>query len=1374
VAGTVAQFVTQLRLLGIRVSADGDQLQCSAPKGVLTEALRRELTARKAEVLAWLRSDDSAAPLSFAQQRLWFLDQLEPGTWAYTVAIRQRFRGPLDVATLTRALTEIVRRHDVLRTTFLTRHGQPVQHVAAPGPVALPTLDFDPEDPAARERVVGQVVLGETRRPFDLARGPLIRPLLIRLDPERHDLVVSLHHMIADGWSLGILARELSVLYEAFATGHASPLPELPIQYADFAAWQREWLTGSALENERRYWLDHLADRPAPLRLPSDHPRSSAPTRMGASHDVVLPRELADGLRELSRRQGATLFMTLLAGFEALLSRYTGQEDVVVGTPIANRNHVELEPLIGLFANTLVLRTDLSSDPTFRELLARVRETCLGAYAHPDMPFEKLVEDLQPARALGQNPLFEISFVFQDAGEGTDVSFLPVASPFELTLFVRDRLDGRLGATLQYARDLFEPETIARLMGHYRSLLQGVLADPEGRLSALPLLDDAEAHRLLVDWNATAAPYPRQQSIPACFEAQVDATPHAVALVFEGGTLTYDELDRRANRLAHHLRALGVGAEGVVGVWMDRSPELIVALLAIVKAGGAYAPFDLLAPPSRLATMVSVAKIDLILTREAMRHRPDALGVRTICVDAEADAIARRPDDRFGAPTSAESLAYVMFTSGSTGEPKGVGVMHRNVVRLVKGTDYASFGPDEVFLHLSSPSFDASTFEIWGALLNGGRLAIAPPGVPSVAEVGSLLRRYGVTTLWLTAGLFHEMVDHGLDDLRPLRRLLAGGDVLSPAHVARVLNALPGLRLVNGYGPTEGTTFTCCHAVTTAPPPGRSVPIGRPIANTRVYVLDRRRRPVPIGVPGELWIAGDGLARGYVDRPQLTIERFVEARLAPALEERLYRTGDLVRWLPDGTLEFHGRLDDQTKVRGHRVELGDIEAALVQHPRIRAASVARKLADGEPRLVAYVVGDDPTDPRELREFLARALPEYMIPAAFMTLERLPLGANGKVDRTALPEPASWAASTEPVVEPRDELERRLVRIWQDVLAVGAIGVRDSFFDLGGHSLLAVRLFARLESELAIDLPLATLFEAPTVEGLAAFIRDTARPSVGLSMVAIQRSGHRLPIFGLPGVGGGVLGYHALARLLGSDQPFYGLESRGLDGLGRPLTRIEDIAAVCVREIREVQREGPYHLVGMCMGGVVAWEIAQQLRRAGQPIGLLALIETWPSETVAAPRRPWASRVPAVLGFVGNRLRLYRESLAGLRGRARWRYLLGRLKPFTDLVRHRDPFRGVRAEIHRHAVARANLFAFQRYEPRPYPGPVVLIYAEGRRLTEEPDGRLRWRQLAAELEVYGVAGNDSGQLLKEPHVRVVAAQLAAHLRRSPVPAAARRA
>jgi amino acid adenylation domain-containing protein len=1326
--------------------------------------------ARNPDILPWTPAHAGDAPLSFAQQRLWFLDQLEPGTSRYTLASRQRFRGPLDIPALERAFTEIVRRHEVLRTTFGSREGRPVQRVGPPGPIGIPVVDLELHPPPVREEAVARIVRDETRRPFSLDCGPLVRCLLLRLGPDVHDLVVSIHHIVADGWSLGILAHELRGLYDAFAAGRASPLPELPVQYADFAAWQQLSLAGEKLQSQRRYWLAHLAGRSAPLQLPTDHPRSRVGHRLDASHDLVVPPTLADRLRTLSRQEGVTLFMLLLATFKVLLSRYTGQDDIVVGTPVANRDHVELEPLIGLFANTLVLRTDLGGDPTFRGLLARVRETCLEAYAHPDMPFEQLVEELRPPRTLGGNPLFEISVVFQAPGDAADAVPVTVGSPFEMTLFLRDAGHGPLGATLQYARDLFEPTTIAGLLRHYLTLLEGVATDPACRVSALPLLDPAEAHQLLFDWNATATSYPRDQSVNACFEGQVDSTPGAIALVADGVSMTYDVLDRRANRLAHHLRALGVGPDRVVGVWMVRSAEMIVAQLAILKAGGAYAPFDVQAPEARLAAMIEIAGIELVLTSGRMRMPLGSLGARAACLDVDSDEIQRRPDSRPGVSPPAEGLACVMFTSGSTGEPKGVAVPHRGIVRLVRSAAYAEFGADEVFLHLSAPSFDASTFEVWGALLNGGRLALAPPGVPSVADIGTLVRRHGVTTLWLTAGLFQEMVDHGLEDLRPLRRLLAGGDVLSPAHVHRVLAALPGLRLVNGYGPTEGTTFTCCHTITAPPGPGCTVPIGRPIANTRVYVLDRHLQPVPIGVPGELWLGGDGLALGYIGRPQLTAERFQRVRLGPGLEERLYRTGDLVRWLRDGTLEFWGRLDDQLKVRGYRVEPGEIEAVLTRHPKVSgAAVVARPVDGGERRLVAYIVGEGAIDPGALREFVALALPEYMVPALFVAVDRLPLAVNGKVDRGALPEPERPTTALQPPVAPRDELERRLVGIWRDVLAV-PLGVRDSFFDLGGHSLLAVRLFARLEAELGIDLPLATLFEAPTIERLAAFVRDTAHLTSGRALVAIQPGGSRAPLFGLPGVEGGVLGYHTLARLLGPDQPFYGLQSRGLDGRFRPLTRIEDIAHACVAEIRELQPRGPYHIVGACMGGVVAWEMARQLRAAGHEVGLVALIDTWPPEAaaLAAGRRGWRPRAPVILDFVAGRVRLYREKLAELRGSARLRYLAGRLKPLSDLARHRDPFRGVRADLRRHAVTRANLLAFERYEPRPYAGPVVLFCAEGRSVFDETDGRLRWRQLAGALEVHSVAADDSGQLLREPHVRTVAAGLAAHLARPTAP------
>jgi amino acid adenylation domain-containing protein len=1320
-------------------------------------ANRRALTLAegRARLARALREGD--LPLSFAQQRLWFLDQLEPGSVAYTIAGRRRFHGPLDRTALANAFTELVRRHESLRTTFPSTDGEPVQRISDPKPVTLDFIDLEPLPQGERAAAAWRTIQEQVQRPFDLARGPLFRPVLIALGPEEHDLLVLLHHIVADGWSLGILARELAVLYEAGRTGATPPLPELPIQYADFALWQRQWLAGEPLESQRRYWRERLGDRPAALELPTDHPRSHRLTAAGATHDFALPRPLGDRLRVLSRGERATLFMTLLAAFKVLLARYSGQEDILVGTPVANRTHVELESVIGFFANTLVLRTALTGDPTFRQLLARVRETCLGAYAHADMPFEKLVEELHPERVLGQNPLFQVGLAMQDAATSAQLTFVSVASPFDLTLFVREGSDGTLSATIQYKRDLFEPDTIARLAGHYRTLLDGVAADPDRRLSALPLLETAETHQLLIEWNATTTPYPSDRSVHGLFEDQVDATPDALALVFEGGSLTYRELDRRANRLAHYLRVLGIGPDRRVGVWMERSGDMIVAFLGVLKAGGAYVPLDLLAPPERVALMLGNARIEAVLTWAEMLARLPATGVRAICVDTDATAIAGQPDSPIENGVSSDSLAYVMYTSGSTGTPKGVAVSHRNVVRLVRGAEYAHFGPDEVFLQLAAAAFDPSTFEIWGALLNGGQLAVAPPGALSVEELGAVLARHGVTTLTLAAGLFEQVVDARVEVLRPLRQLLVGGDVLSPRHVRRVLTALPGLRLINGYGPTEGTTLTCCHAVTSAPPPGRSVPIGRPIANTRVYVLDRHLRPVPIGVSGELWIAGDGLARGYVDRPELTAERFVVHRLSEALEERLYRSGDLVRWLRDGTLEFLGRLDDQVKVRGFRVELGEIEAVLVLHPRVReSVVVARRTPDGGRNLVAYVVGPGPEDSRELHVFLSRKLPEYMIPAAFVALERLPLTPNGKVDRRALPEPEASGGSTGTAIDPRDELERQVAAIWQEVLSVSRVGVRDNFFDLGGHSLLAVRMFARLEEQVGVKLPLATLFQAPTIEGLAAAIRGDMRPAPGRSLVAIQPTGNRPPLFGIPGVGGIVLSYNDLARHLAPEQPFYGLQSRGVDGLGRSLTRIEDIAAEFLREIREIQPKGPYYLVGACMGGVVAYEMAQQLRAAGEEIGLLALLETWPP-MAPSPRwfRPSAQAV-AFLKFATGRLRLYAETLVRLRGREKMRYLLGRIKLLAEIGARRDLFRSARSEFSIQVVTQANLLALRQYRPRAYPGPVVLFCAGGREVPAGQDYRLGWRELVTGgLDVHTVPGGDSGLMLAEPNVRQVA-------------------
>jgi aspartate racemase len=1379
-----AELLSRLRALDVKISVEGGNLRVSAPKGTVTPALQQELASLKPEIIELLkqRGDDATSrptrmaragdvPLSFVQQRLWFLDQLEPGTSTYTIAVRRRLRGPLDESALTRALTELVRRHESLRTTFVTRNGEPRQQIMPAEPVVPETIDLESVPAADREAVVEEHVHKEVQRPFSLARGPLFRPVLLRLAPDEHELIASIHHIVADGWSLSLIARELETLYQAYTTGAEPALPELPLQYADFAIWQRQWLTGEVLEAHRAYWREHLAALPAPLELPTDRPRARQSSPAAASHDFTLPPALANALRQLGRREGLTSFMTMLAGFKAVLARCTGATDIVLGTPVANRRHVEIERIVGFFANTLVLRTSLDGDPSFRELLRRVREMSLGAYAHQDMPFEKLVEDLKPDRKLGQNPLFQISFVFQAGQSGGDggggLDFVTVGSPFDLTLFVRESGEGAMSAAIEYRRDLFQPETIARVAGLYRTLLEGAAADPDRRLSTLPLVEPAELNRVLVEWNATATDYPRERSVQGLFEAQADATPDAVAVVLDGITVTYRELDRRANRLARHLRALGVWPGQPVGLWMERSVEMIVAMLGVLKAGAAYAPFDLMAPPDRLAFMLRDARVDVVLTQERMLARLPAHGVRPLCLDAEPPAVAAEPDTRLPDESTGDSLAYIMYTSGSTGEPKGVAVPHRGVVRLVRGADYVHLGADETILQLAPLSFDASTFEIWGALLNGGRLVMAPPGVVSVDDLGVLLERHAVTTLWLTAGLFHQLVDQRVEVLRPLRQLLAGGDVLSAAHVRRVREALPDCQVINGYGPTESTTFSCCYRIPANASLERSVPIGRPIANTRVYVLDAHRQPVPIGVPGELWIAGDGLALGYVDRPALTAERFVTLRLSDTLEERLYRSGDVVRWLADGTIEFMGRQDNQVKLRGFRVELGEIESALAQHPRVRDVAVVMRAARaGDKRLVAYVVTDELTTPRELRELLRSKLPEYMVPAAFVLLGRLPLTANGKVDRARLPEPdENREASAAPAL-PSTEEERQLLAIWEEVLGVNGIGTRDNFFDLGGHSLLALRMFVRLEQALRIRLPIATLFEAPTIEELAAILRRGGRTGRWHSLVAIQPHGQRAPVFAVPGVGGNVLCYNDLARFMAPEQPFYGLQSRGLDGSEAPLTRLESIASAFVEEIREVQPEGPYYLAGMCMGGVVAYEMAQQLRTAGQEVGLLVMLETWPPVgTWGRLLRPGA-RLLTVLRLIRSRFRLYGETLARLKGRQRIKFLLGRVRMVGQMVAQRDVFRGDRSEFYQDVVNQANLIAYQEYEPRPYGGRVVFFQAEGRRVNAHQDRRLAWRQLiTGDLDVQAVPGDDSGLMLAEPHVQSLARELKGRIERA---------
>ncbi len=1083
-------------------------------------------------------TEELIAPTSFAQQRLWVIEQfLGEAGHTYNIPMTIRFEGQLDVDTLRQVLEEIIRRHATLRTTFRAEDGQPVQVIAPELSLDVPLIDLSEHPPAKREAETERLLLEAAQHSFNLERGPLLHSKLLRLAPERHILALTMHHIISDGWSVGVLQRELHSLYEAFSQGHASPLPPLPTQYAEFAAWQQNHLRGKTLERQLRYWRKQLGDAPPPLELPTDHPRPPTQTYNGRRYDLTIPTATVAALKALSQEMKASLFMSLLAAFKTLLYRYTGQTDLLVGTPIANRNRTEIEPLIGFFVNTLVLRTDLSGNPTFRDLLKQVWGVCLDAYSYQDVPFEKLVAELQDERDLSRSPFFQVTLALQNAS--TSVVELPNlklyfdithngTAKFDLLLNLQETEAGLEGYFV-YNSDLFDEATIERLAGHYQTLLAGIVADPDRPISQLPLLTEAE-QQTLAAWNATQTDYPRDTPIHRLFEAQAAQSPETTALIFDETQLTYADLNRQANQLAHHLQATGIQPGDLVALCLERSVEMIVGLLAILKAGAAYVPLDPAYPAERLAFMLADTQAPLLLTHSGLLDQLPAHTGQTVCVDTDRPHIEQHSIEKLSAEVTAQDLACVMYTSGSTGQPKGVCITQRNVVRLVKNSNFARLDADELFLQFAPISFDAAILEIWGPLLNGGRLVIFPDQTPSLETLGQVIEQQQITTLWLTAGLFHQMVDHHLDSLRGLRQLLAGGDVLSVPHIQKVLTELPNTRLINGYGPTENTTFTTCYPMSADTRLGAAVPIGQPIANTQVYILDAHMQPVPIGVPGELYTGGDGVARGYLNRPELTAERFIDI---PATlhnsqlttdNSQLYKSGDLARWLPDGTIEFLGRIDNQVKLRGFRIELGEIETILSQHPAVeKCVVIAREDTPGDKRLVAYVVEKptadseqrvadsrqpiaDSTTPSadhsqdespitnyqllitDLRQHVKSKLPDYMVPSAFVRLEGLPLNPNGKVDRGALPVPEMTRSDLETTfVAPNGPVEEMLAEVWQEVLGIETVGVDDNFFQLGGHSLLATQVVSRLRQGYDIDLSLRTMFESPTIAELAAAI-----------------------------------------------------------------------------------------------------------------------------------------------------------------------------------------------------------------------------------------------------------------------------------------------
>ncbi len=1377
-------LLSRLRSHNIRLWAEDDQLRYSAPKGGVTDDILAEIRKNKDELLHLAKNTGRFSrtlslvsvertdnlPLSFAQKRLWFLHHFEPDSVAYSMPRRIRLKGPLSQNALENAFLELAHRHETLRTTFDTADDKPVLRIAAEPKIQFDRIDLRHMPNVESEVEAKRLSVEDARHPFDLKRGPLVRIRLFQLEDEVHILHFNMHHIISDHWSFGVMARELTALYTAFIKGQNPDLPDLPVQYADYAAWQQQWMQGEVLEEQLNYWRVKLGGALPVLALPTDRPRPAIQTHHGAIEMLALPRALSDALQAMSRREGVTLFMTLLAAFKTLLYRHTGQEDMVVGTPIANRNRVETERLIGFFMNTIVMRTDLSGQPTFRALLGRLRETALGAYAHQDMPFEKLVEALAPVRDLSGTPLFQVFFnhvvsTGEQFGalpgiETEVVGGLERESKFDMSLNVFE-INGGIELHLIYNTDLFDGWRMVKMLNQYQVLLEAIVSDADQRISELALLTETERHQILVAWNDTQHDFPSEKTFVHLFEERVKRSPDAIAVISEDETLTYQKLNQRADQIAHRLYALGVRPEIVVGLCVERSVKMVVGILGILKAGGAYLPLDPEYPQERLQYMVKDTGADIILTSRRLMGLLNSLGeLSLIPLDAD-DVFDEGLVGNDKVPSIAphpSNLAYVIYTSGSTGHPKGTLIEHHSLVNYLFWVNTHLMLDGGVRLPLITKlTFDASLKQLFAPLMRGDEVLIYPDDV--VAQPTRLLRALAANHqfgLNCTPSLWRAIIDeicHNPDvqPMNSLSHLFIGGERLSPDIISRSFETLPHLHVWNLYGPSETTANSSAAKISS---PGHAT-IGRPIANTQIYILDSEHQITPIGVPGELHIGGEGLARGYLHRPDLTSERFIPNPFSDKPGARLYNTGDLGCYWPDGNIEFLGRIDNQVKIRGFRIELGEVETALCQHPSVsQAVVVALEERPGDKRLIAYVVAvpaeNDPSP--GLRSFLQEKLPEYMIPSAFEFLDALPRTPNGKVDRRALPEP-NWERSrldthTKAPVVPRDILEVQLAKIWEKVLGVKNIGMQDNFFDLGGHSLLAVRLFSLVHKIFGKDLPLTTLFKAPTVRQLASIVRQKGLSASWSSLVPIQPDGARPPFFCIHGCNGRVLHFYDLARHLGPDQPFYGLTAQGREDDQDLHEQFEEMAAHYINEIRTVQFEGPYFIGASGAGCFIALEMAHQLKSQGQDVALIVNLVPSPAQSNSSPSK--LSIVRSMWQFY-HRIYIFMQTRPFLptikftfanRVLYRWKIL----HKFVPIEIHRR-----RRFIKRFSEARS------RYTPEAYHGRIACILQD--KFAGNPQkGIGEWQSLSVgDLDIRFIPGNILS-MWREPHVKTLAAQI----------------
>lgn len=1372
----ISDFLENLRIQGIELWVEGDKLRYRGSKEVLTPQVFSQIKQYKSEIINILGTctvSTEPYPLSFGQQALWFLYQLAPESTAYNIMYAVRLNSDIEPSILEQAYKQVIARHPSLRTTYKNEAGVPVQQVSQDWQTQFKltqTADLSQE-------YLDNWLATNADCPFDLGQGDIIRAHLLHRSSEADSpaaeekiLLLVAHHIATDFWSLDIIMDELCLLYQSLKAGDNISLPPASIQYSDYVRQEQQKLTSSEIEQQWAYWQQKLAGELPVLNLPLDKSRPPVQTYNGVSYYFSLEDDLSQEIRTLAQQTGATPYAIVLAAFQVLLLRYTSQSELLLGCPMAGRINPELENIVGYFVNPVVLRQNLAGNPTFAELIPKTRQTLLEALDYQELPFPLLVEKLQPKRDPSRSPLFQAALVWDRSRQSSNQSAVKAreemildyvameqrGAEFDLLLTLLDS-GTTLQGTWRYNTDLFHASTIERMAGHFKTLLKSIVADPQQPIAELDILTPAESQKLLVDWNNTQVAYPQELCIHQLFEAQAAKTPEQVAVVFEDQKLTYRELNTRANQLAHYLQSQGVKPETLVAICVERSHLMVIGLLAILKAGGAYVPLDPNYPQERLTEILADSQAAIILTQEKLTGKLSSTEATLICLDSNLETIKQENRDNPVSELQPDNLAYIIYTSGSTGKPKGVQIEHRSAVNLLQAiAREPGVTAKDTVLAVTTISFDVAVPEIFLPLAVGAKLVVVSSATAADGrELLKVLNSCGATFLHPTPVTWRLLLAAGWQG-SPNLKMVSTGEAL-PRELATQL--LPkGAGLWNLYGPTEITVWATGYKVAADNKP---ILIGRPLDNTQIYILDAQQQPVPIGVPGELHIGGSGVARGYLNRPELTSEKFIWHQ---TFNSRLYKTGDLVRYLEDGNIECLGRIDNQVKVRGFRIELGEIESVLDSHPEIQQAVViATEDISGNKRLVAYIAAlSKSLSTNTIRQFLKDKLPEYMVPSVFIVLEQLPLTANGKVDRRSLPAPEQFQTKQQDnFIAPQDELELQLTKIWSKVLGINSIGVNDNFFELGGHSLLAILLFTEIEQKTGKNLPLSTLFQAPSIKELAQILRDEGWSSPWTSLVPIKPGGSKRPFFCIHGAGGHVLNYSSLARHLSPEQPLYALQAQGLDGKQPIHDNFPDMAAHYIKEIRELQPEGPYFLGGYCGGGKIALEMAQQLKQQGQEVGLLAFFNTFNLPQSPDNNSAFSKLYGKVdfllkdIGYHWGNLSLLKpkDKLTFLQERLRWaqRRFQTRVKAQGQMV----PLASL-LQLHDRLV--------MEYVPQVYPGKITIF--QTRRLNDaDYDSRLGWSGLATEgIEFHEIPAYFRG-ILVEPFVQNLAEQLEACLDRA---------